>query len=88
MEKNCLVTTSDSGTVQEKVIFKTMFGYKRIYERPETIKAGSAVILNNNIKKMKAIIIKALTSKIKIKNIKDYSSINVSNKILKILKNY
>ena len=90
LEKNCLATISDSGTVQEEsAIFKKPCLVIREYtERPETIKAGSAVILNNNIKKMKAIIIKALTSKIKIKNIKDYSSINVSNKILKILKNY
>tara|TARA_B100002051_G_scaffold268146_1_gene297583 strand:- start:215 stop:1291 length:1077 start_codon:yes stop_codon:yes gene_type:complete len=90
LEKNCLATISDSGTVQEEsAIFKKPCLVIREYtERPETVKAGSAVVLNNNIKKMKAIIIKALTSKIKIKNIKDYSSINVSNKILKILKNY
>ena len=90
LEKNCLATISDSCTVQEEsAIFKKPCLVIREYtERPETVKAGSAVVLNNNIKKMKAIIIKALTSKIKIKNIKDYSSINVSNKILKILKNY
>ena len=90
LEKNCLATISDSGTVQEEsAIFKKPCLVIREYtERPETVKAGSAVVLNNNIKKMKAIITKALTSKIKIKNIKDYSSINVSNKILKILKNY
>ena len=46
------------------------------------------MILNNNVNKMKVIISKALKAKIKIKKIKDYSSIKVSNKILEILKNY
>ena len=90
LEKNCLVTISDSGTVQEEsAIFKKPCLVIREYtERPETIKAGSAVILNNNVNKMKVIISKALKAKIKIKKIKDYSSIKVSNKILEILKNY
>ena len=90
LEKNCLATISDSGTVQEEsAIFKKPCLVIREYtERPETIRAGSAVILNNNVKKMKEIISKSLKAKIKIKNIKDYLGIKVSNKILEILKNY
>ena len=90
LEKNCLATISDSGTVQEEsAIFKKPCLVIREYtERPETIRAGSAIILNNNVKKMKEIISKSLKDKIKIKNIKDYSGIKVSNKILEILKNY
>ena len=45
LEKNCLATISDSGTVQEEsAIFKPCLVIREYTERPETIKAGSAVI--------------------------------------------
>jgi len=90
LEKNCLATITDSGTVQEEsAIFKKPCLVIREYtERPETIRAGSAFVLSNKEKKMEAVISRILKFKIKINKIKDYSSISVSKKIVKILKNY
>jgi UDP-N-acetylglucosamine 2-epimerase (non-hydrolysing) len=88
LEKNCLATITDSGTVQEEsAIFKIPCLVVREYtERPETVIAGSAEVLDCNVKKMINLINKAIKSKIKIKKIKDYSSTNVSSKILNIMK--
>lgn len=90
LEKNCLLVLTDSGTVQEEcAIFKKPCLIIREYtERPETIKAGGAIIVGTKPKK---IISKAnffLKNKINIKPIKDYLSLNVSSKILKILLKY
>ena len=88
LEKNCLATITDSGTVQEEsAIFKIPCLVVREYtERPETVIAGSAEVLDCNVKKMINLINKAIKSKIKINKIKDYSITNVSSKILNIMK--
>ncbi len=87
LEKNCLITMTDSGTVQEEsAIFKVPCLILREYtERPETIKAGGAKIVSNNNKLIISSIHNYLNKKIKIKNIDDYMNKNVSSKILKIL---
>ena len=89
LEKNCLVTITDSGTVQEEsAIFKIPCLVIREYtERPETIRAGSATVLDCDVNKMEYIINQTLKSRIKINKIKDYSSLDVSSKIVRILKN-
>ena len=90
LEKNCLLTLTDSGTVQEEsAIFKIPCLIIRDYtERPETIKAGGALIVGSNIKKILKSVSLFNYKKTKIKKIKDYSVLNVSSKIIKILTNY
>ena len=87
LEKFCLLTITDSGTVQEEsaILKKPCLIIREYTERPETIKAGGAILvgknLNNAIPKIKYL----LSEKIKIKKIKDYSSKTVSSKVMKIL---
>ena len=89
LEKNCLMTLTDSGTVQEEssILKKPCLIIREYTERPETIKAGGAKLVNNNKKTILSVIDNYLTTDTKIKNIKDYLSKNVSSKIMNILKN-
>tara|TARA_B100001093_G_scaffold230401_1_gene220931 strand:+ start:1170 stop:2255 length:1086 start_codon:yes stop_codon:yes gene_type:complete len=87
LEKNCVLALTDSGTVQEEcAIFKKPCLIIREYtERPETIKAGGSLIVGSSPKR---IISKAnyfMSKKIKIKPIKDYLSLNVSSRVLRVL---
>ena len=88
LEKDCFLTITDSGTVQEEsaILKKPCLIIREYTERLETIKAGSATLLGNNTKKILTKINFYLKNNIKIKNIKDYQNKNVSSKIIKIMK--
>lgn len=90
LEKNCLMTITDSGTVQEESnIFKKPCLIIRNYtERPETVKAGGAKVVGNNLNKIINSIEYFRKKNIRIKKIKEYEVKNVSSTILKILKNF
>lgn len=90
LEKNCFMTITDSGTVQEESnIFKKPCLIIRNYtERPETIEAGGARLVGNNRHKIINSIDYFSKKKLRIKKIKEYEIKNVSSKILKILKNF
>ncbi len=90
LEKKCVATITDSGTVQEEsALFKIPCAVIREYtERPETIKAGSATLTNYNKEKIMKLISLAVKKKYKIKKIKDYESIKVSSKVLNLIKKY
>ncbi len=88
LEKECLMTLTDSGTVQEEssILKKPCLIIREYTERPETISAGGAILVGNNTNKILKMINFYMTNKIKIKTIKDYSIKDVSNKIMEILK--
>ena len=88
LEKDCLLTLTDSGTVQEEsaILKKPCLIIREYTERPETIKAGGATLVGSNTKKILTGINYYLNRDIKIKNIRDYMSKTVSSKIIKILK--
>ena len=90
LEKNCFMTITDSGTVQEESnLFKKPCLIIRNYtERPETIEAGGARLVGNNKKKIINSIDYFNKKKLRIKKIKEYEVKNVSSKILKILKSF
>ena len=88
LEKDCLLTLTDSGTVQEEsaILKKPCLIIREYTERLETIKAGGATLVGSNTKKILIGIDYYLNRDIKIKNIRDYMSKTVSSKIIKILK--
>ena len=69
LEKN-VATITDSGTVQEEsALFKIPCAVIREYtERPETIKAGSAILTNYNKEKIMNLISLAVKKNIRLKN--------------------
>ena len=87
LEKNCLMTLTDSGTVQEEssILKKPCLIIRDYTERPETIKAGGAKIVGHNSKKIIKTIEFYLKNNINIKAIKDYKKKNVSSFVMKIL---
>ena len=87
LEKNCLMTLTDSGTVQEEssILKKPCLIIRDYTERPETIKAGGAQIVGHNTKKIIKAIEFYLKNRINIKTIKDYEKKNVSSFVMKIL---
>ena len=88
LEKDCLMTLTDSGTVQEEsaILKKPCLIIREYTERLETIKAGGAKLVGSNTKKILDTINFYLRNDIKIKVIRDYANKNVSAKIIKILK--
>ena len=88
LEKNCLMTFTDSGTVQEEsaILKKPCLIIREYTERLETIKAGGAKLVGNNTKKILNTVNYYLTNNIKINIIKDYASKKVSAKVMQILK--
>ena len=88
LEKDCLMTLTDSGTVQEEssILKKPCLIIREYTERPETIKAGGAKLVSNNTNKILNTINYYIKNNIKIKIIKDYTSKDVSSKVMKILK--
>jgi UDP-N-acetylglucosamine 2-epimerase (non-hydrolysing) len=88
LEKDCLLTLTDSGTVQEEsaILKKPCLIIREYTERLETIKAGGATLVGSNTNKILKTINYYLNNDIKIKNIRDYMSKTVSSKIIKILK--
>jgi len=87
LEKNCLMTFTDSGTVQEEsaILKKPCLIIREYTERLETIKAGGAKLVGNNTKKILNTVNYYLTNNIKINIIKDYASKKVSAKVMQIL---
>ena len=88
LEKDCLMTFTDSGTVQEEssILKKPCLIIREYTERPETIVAGGARLVGSNTNKILQTVSYYIKNKIKIKNINDYTSKNVSSKVMKILK--
>ncbi len=88
LEKDCLLTLTDSGTVQEEsaILKKPCLIIREYTERIETIKAGGATLVGSNANKILKIIDLYMNNSIKIKNISDYMSKTVSSKIIRILK--
>ena len=88
LEKNCLLTLTDSGTVQEEsaILKKPCLIIREYTERPETIKAGGATLVGSDSNKILSKINFYLNRRIKINYIKDYSSKFVSFKVMKILR--
>ena len=87
LEKDCLMTLTDSGTVQEEssILKKPCLIIREYTERLETIKAGGAKLVGSNTDKILKMINFYIKNNIKIKIIKDYSSKDVSTKVMKIL---
>lgn len=88
LENDCLMTLTDSGTVQEEsaILKKPCLIIRDYTERPETIKARGAMLVGSNTKKILNAINYYINRNIKIKIIKDYANKNVSSKVMKILK--
>lgn len=87
LEKNCLCIITDSGTVQEEAIIlkKPNLIIRNATERPETIEAGSSILIGSskkNIKKQVEISLELCGFEEKIP---EYMVLNVSQKIIKIL---
>ncbi|MDB9714923.1 UDP-N-acetylglucosamine 2-epimerase (non-hydrolyzing) [Candidatus Pelagibacter ubique] len=87
LEKNCLCIISDSGTVQEEaaILKKPNLIIRDATERPETIEAGSSILIGSSIKNIKKQIKIALELNGFEENIPEYIVPNVSQKIIKIL---
>lgn len=88
LEDDCLMTLTDSGTVQEEsaILKKPCLVIREYTERPETIKAHGAILVGSNPKKILNAINYYMNHDIKIKAINDYTSKNVSSKVMKILR--
>ncbi len=88
LEKDCLMTFTDSGTVQEEsaILKKPCLIIRDYTERPETILAGGAKIVGSNTNKTLLSVNYYLKNNVKIKDINDYKSKNVSSKVMEILK--
>jgi UDP-N-acetylglucosamine 2-epimerase (non-hydrolysing) len=87
LEKECLMILTDSGTVQEEssILKKPCLIIREYTERPETIAAGGAELVGSDTRKIMRSINYYLKNDPKIKRIKDYTSRNVSSKIMSIL---
>lgn len=87
LEKNCLCIITDSGTVQEEaaILKKPNLIIRDATERPETIEAGSSIIIGSSKKNIKKQVQIALELSGLEENILDYIVLNVSQKIIKIL---
>jgi UDP-N-acetylglucosamine 2-epimerase (non-hydrolysing) len=87
LEKNCLCIISDSGTVQEEaaILKKPNLIIRDATERPETIEAGSSILIGNSKVNIKKQIEISLAFSGLEENISEYMVSNVSQKIIKIL---
>lgn len=87
LEKNCLCIITDSGTVQEEaaILKKPNLIIREATERPETIEAGSSIIIGSSKKNIKKQVQIALELSGLEENISEYMVLNVSQKIIKIL---
>lgn len=87
LEKNCLCIITDSGTVQEEaaILKKPNLIIRDATERPETIEAGSSIIIGSSKKNIKKQVQIALELSGLEENILEYVVLNVSQKIIKIL---
>ena len=87
LEKNCLCIITDSGTVQEEaaILKKPNLIIREATERPETIEAGSSIIIGSSKKNIKKQVQIALELSGLEENILEYMALNVSQKIIKIL---
>ena len=87
LEMNCLCIITDSGTVQEEaaILKKPNLIIRDATERPETIEAGSSIIIGSSKKNIKKQVQIALELSGLEENILDYMVLNVSQKIIKIL---
>ena len=87
LEINCYCIITDSGTVQEEgsILKKPNLIIRDTTERPETIEAGSSILigsLKKNIKKQIKIATELSGSE---EDVREYITPNVSRKIIKIL---
>ena len=87
LEKNSECIITDSGTVQEEasILKKPNLIIRDTTERPETIEAGSSIIVGSSKKNIKKQIEIALDLNSFSQGIPEYQYANVSNKIIKIL---
>ena len=87
LEKNCLCIITDSGTVQEEasILKKPNLIIRDATERPETIEAGSSMLIGSSKKNIK----KQIEISLKLNGFEDeipeYLTSNVSYKIMKII---
>ncbi len=87
LENNSECIITDSGTVQEEasILKKPNLIIRDTTERPETIEAGSSIVIGSSKKYIKQQIEIALDLNNFSQNIPEYNLVNVSNKIIKIL---
>lgn len=85
LQKNAKIVFTDSGGIQEEsCILKTpCITIRKNTERPETLKVKSNILSGYSLKKIKSAITKSNTKKV---NWHNPYGLNVSNKILKVLK--
>lgn len=87
LEKNCFCIITDSGTVQEEasILKKPNLIIRDTTERPETIEAGSSILIGSEKKYIKKQIKIATDLEGSEDEVHGYMVENVSNKIIKIL---
>ena len=87
LEKNCFCIITDSGTVQEEasILKKPNLIIRDTTERPETIEAGSSILIGSEKKYIKKQIKIATDLEGSEGEVHGYMVENVSNKIIKIL---
>ncbi len=87
LESSSFIVLTDSGTVQEEcsILKKPCLIVREYTERPETILAGGSYLTGFKEKNILNKINYIKKNKLKISKIKDYSSIQISSKVLRIL---
>jgi UDP-N-acetyl-L-fucosamine synthase len=90
LQKNALITISDSGTISEE---SSILGFKAInmrknHERPEAMEEATVVLSGLNTKRIIQIVNYLINSKHKSKIVRDYNEDNVSEKVVKIILSY
>ena len=89
LQKNALVTLSDSGTLSEEssILGKSSIHLRHCTERPEGIENGAIIIGGSSIKKLVSAVNIVLADK-KIYNKDSYNKLNISNIVLKSIISY